>query len=55
MKLIQTQYPLADLSSNGTGKGVMIAFILLIAVATYGIYLNDKRSLHKQMSAVNQM
>lgn len=40
MKLIQTQYPLAKLSTNNSAAGLIALVIILSLSAAAGIYLN---------------
>ena len=48
MKMIQTQYPLADVPSNGFMKGVIIFSILLIAGTAVGFYIIEKNRRKQQ-------
>jgi len=46
MNLTQTQFPLSNLSSNGSYKGLIIFSIFLIAGTVLYIYIKDKEN-HK--------
>ena len=48
MKMIQTQYQLANVPSNGFMKGVIIFSALLLAGTTIGFYLMEKRRKKQQ-------
>lgn len=48
MKLIQTQYPLADLSFNNSNKKFMILVVILLTGAAIAIYVSDKANRKRQ-------
>lgn len=54
MKLIQTQYPLANISPDGSRKGMLAFMIILIAGTAVGIYLINNENRKRQIQAVNQ-